>query len=185
MREKDIIIAGLKSQFEIDLPEVYRVEFKRLTEVQELMGDDDSYDYCDGGSHDTYSLIAVYHDGRQESFKNTSHCRYAANHEPDVTDEGDDLDDFLRGNLNADCFLLHYSHSASWEDDEQDEEILYVIIPSEREKRKFLFTARNQYQEFVNGINKELFGHAGDDDYISVLVPVNKREEILKLLEEL
>jgi len=183
MREKDVILAGLKAQFGIEFPEVYFVEFKRLTEVPKLMGEDDHYSYCDGSSHDTYLLTAIYGKERRESFHNTSHNRYAANHERNTTDEGGDLDEFLRGNLGADCFLIHYSHSASWEDADQDEETLFVIIPSAREKRKFLFAVRKQYREFVNKINLALLEHAGEDKYVSVLIPVEKKDEIMKLIQ--
>jgi len=182
MREKDIIITGLKIHFKLHILDANHVEFKRLAEITELMGEDDYYSYSGGKSHSTYSLIALY-GSRQELFENTVHHRSGSNHEPDTTNEGEDLEVFLHNHLDADCFLLHYSHSASWESDDQDEETLYVVIPSEREKRKFLFTIRKQYMKFVGKINKELLGHAGDDDHISVLVPVEKKNDILKLIE--
>lgn len=185
MEKKDIIIAGLEAQFGIGVvpPEVYHVEFKGLSEMTELMKDDDSYSYCDGGSHDTYALVALYEDGKEKLFKNASRQRYGANHMPDTVEEGEDWDEFLMANLSAGCFLIHHSYSASWEDENQNVEDLFVIIPNEREKRKFLFTIKKKYQEFVDGINRDLFGHAGEDEYISVLVPVSRKDEVIRFIE--
>lgn len=185
MKRIDIIAAGLKTQFGFIVPEeVFFVEFKTLADISALMGESDCYTYSHGSSHDTYDLMALYKGKEPIIFENAFRHRSGANHEPDTTTEGDDLDKFLHNNLNAECFLLHHSHSASWEDDNCNVEDLFVIIPSEREKRKFLFTLEKQYRDFVAGINKELFGHAGDDNFVSVLVPVEKKDAIFELMKE-
>ena len=180
MRSK-IIIDGLKlngfdlmSMSRFDDEEAISVWIGEQKDFDELVTDgispDDQYTWSSGGSLDTYRFAAVFENGKVVSYKNGSHWASGCNHEPDTETHADDWHVFLKETHEA-SFYFYYTYGYG---DGDDWNTVNIYFQSERKKRRMAWAIHEAYKKIIAEINTLLDSHAGDDEYISKLVPVSR-----------